>query len=355
MKDIYELLNDIEFDEHEFEEMEVDEIEKAKYKRNLRKSITNKRSGSVWKKSAAVVAVIGLSLVSLGLTFPAYALNIPIVRDIFRFLDGEKTGLYDQYKENSTEINQSKESNGITVTLSDAIFDGKTVSVAYTIESEHDLGEVEHLQKPPFVQPFIIIEGESGWTGNSRLSKVGENQYVGITTASNHRFEEKDAVTVQLVMPGFMTKHDEEIQGDWKFELDLQATEHNVQVINQSAQQKGIQVEVGKMTVTPMSFIIYYNNAVPIELEKEWPGIEVDLQVKDDLGHSYDGEVNGGWSDQENGITLGYNKTFEKLDEEATKLIITPHMKLYKDIEQDGTYIGKETFVLEDIIVELKK
>ena len=37
MKDIYELLNDINIDENEFEEMEVSELEKAKVKNNTEK------------------------------------------------------------------------------------------------------------------------------------------------------------------------------------------------------------------------------------------------------------------------------------------------------------------------------
>ena len=36
MKDIYELLNDIDIDENEFEEMKVSEIEKARIKKRLR-------------------------------------------------------------------------------------------------------------------------------------------------------------------------------------------------------------------------------------------------------------------------------------------------------------------------------
>ena len=39
MKDIYELLNEIDIDENEFEEMEVTELEKAKVKKDVKKII----------------------------------------------------------------------------------------------------------------------------------------------------------------------------------------------------------------------------------------------------------------------------------------------------------------------------
>ena len=56
-------------------------------------------------------------------------------------MDNGRTGLYDDYKEYSTEINMTEESNGIKVTINDAIYDGKTVSVTYSIESDQDLGD----------------------------------------------------------------------------------------------------------------------------------------------------------------------------------------------------------------------
>ena len=53
----------------------------------------------------------------------------------------EKQDLYDNYKEYSTEMNMTEESNGIKVTINDAVFDGKTVAITYSIESDQDLGD----------------------------------------------------------------------------------------------------------------------------------------------------------------------------------------------------------------------
>ncbi len=43
MKDIYELLNDIDIDEKELEEIEASEIEKEKVKRNVKQSMRTKK------------------------------------------------------------------------------------------------------------------------------------------------------------------------------------------------------------------------------------------------------------------------------------------------------------------------
>ena len=58
MKDIYELLNDVDIDDNEFEEMEVTEFEKAKVKKALKKSLHEKKKGKSWKRNVAAAAVI---------------------------------------------------------------------------------------------------------------------------------------------------------------------------------------------------------------------------------------------------------------------------------------------------------
>ncbi|MDD1371164.1 DUF4179 domain-containing protein, partial [Bacillus sp. MHSD17] len=94
MKDIYELLNDIDIDEKELEEIETSEIEKEKVKRNVKQSIRTKKKMKSWKKGVAAASIlVGLSVATLGIGFPTYAGGLPIVGDIFRFLDNGRTGL----------------------------------------------------------------------------------------------------------------------------------------------------------------------------------------------------------------------------------------------------------------------
>ena len=38
-------------------------------------------------------------------------------------------------------MNLTQESNGIKITINDAVFDGETVAITYSIESDRDLGE----------------------------------------------------------------------------------------------------------------------------------------------------------------------------------------------------------------------
>ena len=43
-----------------------------------------------------------------------------------------------------------------------------------------------------------------------------------------------------------------------------------------------------------MSFIVYYDQIVSENISNKWDGVDVELEIKDDLGDVYSGEGNGG-------------------------------------------------------------
>ena len=202
---------------------------------------------------------------------------------------------------------------------------------------------------------------------------MDENHYVGLITASGRNLTNEDTVKIKWNIDSItIPEKQEEIKGKWNFAFSLEATDSRTQLSDRSVEQNGVQVNVGEISITPMSFIVYYDQVVSEKVRNKWHGVEVDLEVKDDLGNSYSGEGNGGTGDSE-GYNMSWSKTFEKLDQNATKLIITPHITLYEytsdnygsvEMTKDGAREipipekpgkGKEEFVLEDIIIELEK
>ncbi|WP_141499886.1 DUF4179 domain-containing protein [Paenibacillus luteus] len=367
MKDVYELLNDMDIDEHEFVEMEVNELEKAKVKRALKESIVQKRKMRSWKKPvAAAVMVVGLSTATLGLTFPAYAVSLPVIGNIFKILDVGKAGVYDHYQEYSTEMNLTAESNGIKVIINNAIFDGETVALTYSIESNQDLGE------SPYLRGLLNMKGSTGGAGGSKISKVDSSRYVGITTETGFfKGQKPDTVNMKWQIDSIVIQENqEEIKGKWSFAFALEATEADTQVIGQSSEHDGVAVQIGELSVTPMSFIVHYDQLVSEEIRNKWHGVDVDIEVKDDLGNLYSGKGNGGTGDKE-GYHTSWSKTFEKLDPNAAKLILTPQIRLYEytsenygSVEEtkDGPQSaaipeksgkGEEKFKMEDIVIDL--
>lgn len=381
MKDIYELLNDSNIDENKFEEMEVSELEKAKVKNTLKKSINKKRKMKSWKKHVAVASIlVGLSAATLGFTFPTYAKNIPVIEDIFRFFENERAntliqghvskvkekGLYYNYKQFANDINLTKESNGIKISINDAVFDGRTVTLTYSIESEQDLGEHVRTSLP-------IIEGMNAHGGTSKTTKIDTNKYVGIQTVSHLEKKTLDVANVRWNIGSIRDPDNQtEIKGDWNFDFSLFAVDNTLQLSDSSSEQNGVKIDIEKISVTPMSFIVYYDQIVSESIRNIWDGVDVELEIKDDLGNVYSGQDNGGKGPDSYNISR--SKTFEKIDPKATKLIMTPYITLRDytsdnygsvEISADGDKreimlpeklgIGKEELVLKDIVVELKK
>ncbi|MGG3889795.1 DUF4179 domain-containing protein [Metabacillus fastidiosus] len=371
-KDIYELLNDVTVDEADFEEIEVTEMEKARLKKILKDSLPKKKNK--WKKPVFIAAaVLCLSTATFGLAFPTYASQVPIIGDIFRFLDNDRTGLYDNYKEYANELNVTKERNGVKITVNDAVFDGKTITLTYSLESEKDLGE------SPSTFDFVQVKGSQGASGSSIIKKIDENKYVGLLT-STQLMKETDALNVnwsiEEVRADPETK-EETIKGNWDFNFYLKATERNNVTVNKSIEQEGIKVGVGKIMFAPMSFTIDYSQKVSKSVRKNWDDIYVDIEVKDDLGNVYSGEGNGGSGDS-SGYNMNWSKTFMKVNEKATKLIITPHISLMNygegGMQGGGVEIGengeerefemkssnnnkkmRDERKLDDIVIELEK
>lgn len=327
MKEDLSFLNDIDIDENEIEEKELDEITMNKIKKSVKKEIRKnkfKRNNIV---AASILAGVICATGIVGVVNPAYAANIPIISDIFRFIDEKygNTGAYDKYKENASEINITKESNGIEITIKDAVFDGKNINYTYELKSDRNLGDY------PLVGcdlDHIKIEGYYGSLGGgSSCERVHDNTYVGSNSFSID--EEMKEINLKLNFSSIRINeknNDEEINGEWNFDLNLKATENTKQVVNKTIEKDGIEIIIDNIIKTPMSTAIEYTQeGYPAELEEKWHFIRPFIEVSDDLGNVY--EFTDCSGDGENG-TMHYSANFGSIDENATKLIITPKLDL---------------------------
>ncbi|MGM7683690.1 DUF4179 domain-containing protein [Cytobacillus sp. Hm23] len=368
MKDIYELLNDLDMDENEFEEMKVDEFEKNKVKKVLKQSVNKKNKTRSWKRNVAIASMIAcLTLTTLVLTFPTQAVGIPIVGDLFKFLG--KTHLYDQHQEYAKEMNITEESNGIKVTIKDAVFDGESVFFTYSIESDVDLGEEPHLVEKLFISG---ASGGSGFStyeydkskdtyvhrGSGGAKKIDDNTYVGMHDINISNGYNNDTANVEWEIKGInLPSKQQEIRGEWKFNFPVSALDGEVYDVYDSVRQDAITVNVHRLLVTPLTSIVYIQQQSTRDVDRnKWDMIDTDIEIRDDLGNRYTGQMNDGGSiDAYNKLRV---KTFELLNPNATKLYVTPHVSLIDWIEEeDGGYqiIETEEMVLDEIVIDLKK
>lgn len=374
MKDIYKVLGKIKISEDEMKSMEeetleMSELERARIKSNVKKNLKGKGKRK-WQKQLQVASVLAGVVVAgtagVGLVNPSYAAEIPIVGDIFRFLDNDRTGIYDLYKENADEINVTKENNGVAITIKDAIFDGRTISYTYEVKVSEDLGEHPLIG----VGPDLSIEGyRGGMGGSSKMEKVSEDTYVGQNSYTIDDAYEEINCKVQIKDIVILSETNEKvIKGNWRFDFQLSAVEGNVQHVGKKVEKDGFSIEMESITQSPMSFSLDYTQRVPEDYRGELDSVTTSLKVKDDLGNVYLDEGSSGHSDGEEiaqGI-MNVRTTFGKLAEGATKLIVTP--TIYCGTNGGGVAIdeaGNETvleveqeredqeIILEPITIEL--
>lgn len=372
MKDMYELFNDVNIDLEDYEEMEVTELERKKVKNNLKK-LTKKKKRNWRKNTLAAAAALVISTTVLGATFPAYAQNIPIVGNIFQAIDET---LFANFQAFSDELGMTQTSNGISITVNDAVFDGETVFFTYSIKSDRDLGADIGLTG------FPDVKGANGGGGGSNTEKLDEHNYIGLMTVTSHFEKEQAKARVKWNVGSIITENGE-IDGDWSFAFSLGVIESEEIPVNKTIEEEGVEVTVNKIAITPISFNVFFEQKASAAIVEQWDDMTVELSIKDDLGNEYGSMVGGGSGTWEY-YQMAWLQTFEKINPNATKLIITPEVYLRNhnaqnhggvviedtQEETDGNTattsvtvevggdadieIESETRVLEDIIVELR-
>lgn len=349
MKDIYDFFNDVNIKPEETITAEVDELEKARVKKRVQAQISaqgrvsGKRKGRRIAIAAALVLAVGLG--SFGLAFPSYAKEVPVVGDIFRFLDQGRTGIYDVYEERAKDIELTKADKGVELTLNQGIYDGRTLTLTYTIKTEEDLGE------NPSLQSDLTVAGLGlgyGLTGTEQIERVDSGVYVGQSTYTlwaekdppqelDFRWDVKGMANLEQGKEG-----NAEMACDLAYRVSLEGQDAEKMAITAAGDtEQNVTIRPTALSATAVNTILYYRE------EASWdftPYSSVEWRITDDLGNEYSYQGNGGYGNVEDGW-MDSCITFKNLAPGAKKLYVTPVLTL-ATFEGGGVAIdesGKET------------
>lgn len=344
MKSLYERLNELKPDE-EIEPMDVSDLEKKAMKQRVLKKINQQRRvPKIWLNAAAAAVILVASVTTIGLGFPTLASQIPIVSNIFSVFNEDQDGLYTAYEEFAKDVSQAQTSNGVTIMIDRAVYDGKSVTLTYSVETEKELGPNSGVHAP------LDVAGASGSGGTaSPLQKVEDRKYVGLITSTPILDDPLDTIQVSW-SPRSIDNYDTmgEIKGEWDFEFELEAVTGNGQDVKQSVTDDGIEVSLDAIRYTDISTVIEYSQTVKPSVTEKWEWVTTDLLIQDNLGNEYLSNGNGGFS--EHGQDYKWSTTIKKVDQQASALIITPEVILSK-----GSGNGYEKMKLDPIEVKLKR
>lgn len=320
-----------------------------------------------YKSIFTYAALLFATVVTFSLAFPALAEKVPIIGSVFElFEENEKEPIIDDYANHATDLGTTKESNGVSLTFTEAVYDGENITIAFTLESEHDLGD----------EPFIEYEIETDYrhyTGGSQLiEKLDEGKYAGLIMIDITRgprldtiqfnWEAKKIGSLDEEAPYFQFKNP--VEGNWSFDITLENIgSETYRFENLAAHGDGIEIKLNRMTATPISTTFYFSEKLSRDLEvieKDNWICAFDYELKDNLGNDYPVKYNGG--EGSSIYYMGTRITTTKIDEEATSLTLTPIARFYKPKskeEQDGYGVeyepAMEPFELESIEVPLEK
>lgn len=334
--DIYRLFNQIDTElADQRSEAPVDELERQRVKKELGRRIKmeqGKKTRKIAARAVAAAAVAVIGVTGFCVTCPAYAKELPVIGDIFKLFDQQDGGVYSSYKENATEVGETKEDNGFAVTLNDVIYDGKTLTYTYTIKTDRELGE--HLSMSDDLIPDSSY-GTSGMGGGMGIRKLEDGVYVGRTSLTpTMKKAPKETFQAKWKINGiFDGESGERFDCKLKFAVEAPVLEGKSRPLNQSvkAADGSVQVDLEQITVTDANMILDYAVSVsgdPITLYPDQPGrmsdrrSDIELQVTDDQGKVYNSKGNGGYSNSDE-AALHEKITLEKLSEGVKTLTIT--------------------------------
>ncbi|MBD8032961.1 MULTISPECIES: DUF4179 domain-containing protein [Solibacillus] len=290
MKKFYRKLNDLKI-EMDIEPMDVDELEKARIKKNVLKG---KKKNNLFRNIAVAASLLLASSFTLSIAFPTYAAKLPIIGSVFELFNEDDRYVFGEYSNYSTDIGISKESNGINITLTDAVYDGENVAIAYTIESEKDLGERPILEGDFIVEEFNGAYEHNGYSENYLTKKIGENEYAVLYV--NELIKGPKPSKINVSWEGNSVRNlnngKQQNSGEWSYQFALQALESETENLigtGYNTEDTGVAITLIKKTETPISSTFYLSELVDERLvskeDDEFRGVLIEYNVTDDLGN----------------------------------------------------------------------
>lgn len=323
----------------EIEPVEVTELEKKRIKKHV---LGTKKKHPIWRKFAIAAVILLGATVTTPFAFPSLASQIPFMKNIVEYTNTHL--LNSNFSDLATVIDQVQSSEGISIMIENAIFDGTSVSVTYAIETDKNLGE------QPYVNGHFDVKSSRGMAGTSSIEKINDTTYIGIEKFTPHFDKEApEEILVRWNPHEIRTQSEVIYKGDWQFEFKLPKLQNEVKLVNATGQLDGVQIVVSSIEQNDLSTVIHYEQYVDEATIQEWPHATSDIiEVKDNLGNVYTVSGNGGFSPDE-GRSFEWSITIDNLHPDASSLILTPQIYYSK-----GSGQITNMPIMEDIIVDLQ-
>ncbi|MGL5507307.1 MAG: DUF4179 domain-containing protein, partial [Paraclostridium sp.] len=223
MKNIYDMLNDIEIDLSEYEKEDFNDTEKQRVKNNFRKSINSKRvkKNNNYKKYIAVASAACISVFVFSKTEIGSYANEAVTEIVYGIK--EALGIKGDLTPYATNVNQSITKKGLTVKINDVILDGDELLIHITKTYDKKLGkdDIINLSSEKLrINGKTVNKGSSGY-----FTKINEHTEEFIIGYKLHEDEYKGDINVRLrIGDAYIGDSQEDykhIYGPWIFKFKV--------------------------------------------------------------------------------------------------------------------------------------
>lgn len=307
----------IDFDHLELED--VTASEKARVKQHV---LHKKRKRPIWRTVAiASSIVLAINLIP-AIAFPSFASQLPFMSDVFRYFE-QSDDRNEKFETYSTSVDDVQSSNGLTLMIDRAVYDGSAITVSYAIETEHPLGEGTSI----IPRQQFDIDGAIGGSETSELQKLTDTRYVGMSTItpSFKKSMLPNQVHVSWSPKAFLNEMTNlTIEGDWSFAFTLSRLDQQIQSIHASTTDGTHTVHVKSIETTAYSTTIRYDQVISSKHDSDAKDMVPVFRITDDLGHLYVEGLGGGGRLEHDRLVFSGSTTFHALDPSARRLTIEP-------------------------------
>lgn len=318
----------------------LDSIIENSFKENAPSPRKGKRRAGYVLAATLAISILGGTMV-LNPVMANMISQLPVIGNVFDYFGSTSQPAYKEFGQLATDVGRTAEDKGVLINIDQGVFDGTTITLAVTIQTNKNYGPSLNFDGWP------SVDGIPAGNAGASFEKVKGLGYAGIITITPWFSDTPDEVNV-VWEPKMLLGDKKEVKGDWKLDFSLPLIEPEVQTLNKQVEKDGVAILFKEVRKTPLTFNIYYQQLVDPALLDDWTAVEAELKATDDLGNEYEVPYNGGFTEggartQED---LQWSATIHNIDPLATKLIFHPFATV-------STVEGAKVIYFEDIEVDL--
>ncbi len=350
-KNIYEALNNINFNIDDYEKQEISDLEKKKIKRSFMKS---RKKQYNFRKIGAIAAALALTIGILSqtdFTQSVYAATQSKISEI-SYSISQALGIERNIKPYLNVVNQVVEDKGIEVKLTEVIIDEGQLYFATIVDTGKPM-DMTDFDYDIFINGKKIVNAGGGAATNS----INDSGTI-ISTHYNRKIKDikltgdLDIRIVSKSLNYYENSIPKKMKGKWEFEFTANGAELTAETykipLNYSFNVGKEKYILEEFRYNPVS----QNISGRIEVdEKGFSRYDLNLKGKDDLGNIV--EFDSGSISVSDGVVLKRSRYYGDLDSKATSITLAPYIKEFP--EKDGQpYVEEWKQIGEEFTVQLE-